>query len=344
MQFLLTLRRIKIALLSAGLFLFISVSLYAQTEEPDAIFILKGKTELNTTNKSLEGVQLELKKSGKSIQKISSDKRGRYYLQLGVSTSNKENEYMLYISMDGTVPKTLKINTYIPPGEFGVNNVPRYEFDLNITMTATTEKDIIVQRPSGKIIWDSQARKFQFDQKFAILAQKEDDAAKKKAEEEARLKAEAEAKLKADEEARLKAEAEAKLKADELAKLRAEEERKQKEEAERIVQANLKAMQEEMRRKRQKDSLDSLAMISAGKTKVEINRLSRPVTPKDVDENAFDGTGAYSINIAKKALKAYLDKKRKEKANNLSAKYETNNTLTSLLNMVDEHDKMIKKQ
>merc|ERR1711994_699418 len=64
--------------------------------------------------------------------------------------------------------------------------------------------------------------------------------AKKKAEEEARLKAEAEAKKKAAEEARLKAEAEAKQKAAEEARLKAEAEAKQK----AAEEARLKAEEE----------------------------------------------------------------------------------------------------
>ncbi|WP_405366860.1 hypothetical protein [Ruminobacter sp.] len=65
--------------------------------------------------------------------------------------------------------------------------------------------------------------------------------AKAKAEEEAKLKAEAEAKAKAEEEAKLKAEAEAKVKAEEEAKLKAEAEAKAKAEEE----AKLKAKAEE---------------------------------------------------------------------------------------------------
>ncbi len=73
---------------------------------------------------------------------------------------------------------------------------------------------------------------------------------KAKAEEEARLKAEAEAKAKAEEEARLKAEAEAKAKAEEEARLKAEAEAKEKEakakaEAEARAKAEAKKKAEE---------------------------------------------------------------------------------------------------
>ena len=88
----------------------------------------------------------------------------------------------------------------------------------------------------------------------AELAKAEEEArlkaeaeAKAKAEEEARLKAEAEAKAKAEEEARLKAEAEAKAKAEEEARLKAEAEAKAKaeEEARLKAEAEAKAKAEE---------------------------------------------------------------------------------------------------
>ncbi len=73
------------------------------------------------------------------------------------------------------------------------------------------------------------------------------EKAKLKAEEEARLRAEAEAKAKAEEEARLKAEAEAKAKAEEEARLKAEAEAKAKaeEEARLKAEAEAKAKAEE---------------------------------------------------------------------------------------------------
>jgi membrane protein involved in colicin uptake len=78
-------------------------------------------------------------------------------------------------------------------------------------------------------------------------AKLEELEAKAKAEEEAKLKAEADAKAKAEEEAKLKAEAEAKAKAEEEAKAKAEEEAKAKaeEEAKLKAEAEAKAKAEE---------------------------------------------------------------------------------------------------
>jgi hypothetical protein len=312
------------------IFLFSPFISYSQTET-DAVFILKGNTRSLATGKGIEGVELELKKNGESIQKILSGKNGKYSLKMDISILNKSKEYVLYITQAGTVPKSISINTYISPDEYNSRTFPSYVFELEIKMIETTEKDIIIEKPSGRIIWDNAQHAFAFDQTYAKLTQKTEDnpdkflADKKKKEEEeiARKKAEEDAAVRA------KAETDAKAIA----------EKKSKEDADGIVQKNLAAMKAEMRRKRVQDSLDSIAGIIPVKASVEIKKKSLPVSADDVDENAFDGNAAYSINIAHRSLKMAKEKMNKEKAANLSAKYETNNTLTSLLNMVDEDDK-----
>ncbi|TAL61492.1 MAG: hypothetical protein EPN85_04670 [Bacteroidetes bacterium] len=294
-------------------------------DEADAVFILKGNTRL-PSGKGAEGVDLELKKNGQTIQKLLTGKNGKYSVKMNISIVNKNSEYVLYITQVGTIPKSISINTYISPDEYNAKTFPSYLFDLEIKMIETKEKDIVVEKPSGKIIWDNEQHAFAFDQTYAKF--REDDTEKlleekkKKEEEEQSMK-------KAEEEARMKADTENKRLAD----------RKSKEEADKILQKNLEAMKLEMRKKRMQDSLDSLTAVNAGKTIVEIKKFSKPVSPDDVDQNAFDGTGAYSINIAKKSLKASQEKMNRKKAANLSAKYETNNTLTSLLNRVDEYEK-----
>ncbi len=85
-------------------------------------------------------------------------------------------------------------------------------------------------------------------------------------------------------------------------------------------------------------------MKTAKTTTVEITKLEKPISPENVDQNAFDGTDAYSINSAMKVQKVYKEKMNREKAQNLFAKYETSNVLTSLLDVVDEEDKKLKKQ
>lgn len=299
------------------------------------------------SGKATEGVDLELKKDGKTVTKMASGKNGKYYLQMDVSASDPNSEYLLYISQVGTVPKTLSINTYIPPNEFNIYSVPRYDFDLEIKMLETTVKDIVIGRPSGKIKWDVKEHEFTFDQEYAKIIQKEEQKLQsnpdqylkalvkknEKARKDSLAAAAKIAKQKALEDS-LRAAKEAKIQ-DSIRRIA---EQKAKEEADRILQQNLEAMKKEMRRKRMKDSLDSIS-VAAGKMKINIKKNVMPVSAEDVDPNAFDGTGTYSINIAKQSLKATKELRNKEKAANLSAKYETNNTLTSLLDVVDEHDK-----
>lgn len=293
-------------------------------EDVSAVFILKGYTRM-ANNKAAEGVELELKKNGQTISKILTPKNGKYYLEMSISIVNKNNDFVLYITKEGTIPKSISLNTYISPEEYSANAFPRYLFDLEIKMIETSVKQIVIEKPSGRLHWDAEQHAFAFDQTYAKT--REDDTEQLLAEKKKREEQE-QARKAAAEEARLKAEAEAKRFADQ----------KSKEEAELSLQKNLEAMKLELRRKRMQDSLDSLALASK-KTTVRIQKFTKPVSPDDVDQNAFDGTGAYSINIAKKSLRRSQENRSREKAANLSAKYETNNTLTSLLNMVDEHDK-----
>ncbi len=307
-----------------------SLSSYSQTTstEVEAIFILRGNTRTQA-GKSSEGVNLELKKEGKTIEKIVTPKNGKYYLQMNISIVNKNNEYILYITQSGTVPKSISINTYISPEEFSANTFPRYLFDLEIKMIETSETDIIIQRASGRIHWDAEQHAFAFDQSYAKIIQKETDNTDKALADKKKKEEEELAKKKAEEEAKLKAEEDAKLLA----------ERKAKEDADKAIQKNLAAIKIELKKKRMQDSLDSIASTKPVTATLEIKKFSKPISAKDVDENAFDGTGTYSINIAKKNIKAAQEKLNKKKASNLAAKYETNNTLTSLLNMADEFEK-----
>ncbi|MBI4931683.1 MAG: hypothetical protein HY841_13015 [Bacteroidetes bacterium] len=99
--------------------------------ETDAIFILKGNINSDSSNgKSVMGADMELKKNGQTIVKISSGINGKYYLQMSISTVDKNNEYLLYITQGGTIPKILSINTYIPQEEYYKYPFVRYDVSL----------------------------------------------------------------------------------------------------------------------------------------------------------------------------------------------------------------------
>lgn len=271
---------------------------------------------MQSTGKPAEGVEMELKKNGKTVKKLVTPKHGKYYLEMDISILNKNSEYVLYITKPGTVPRSITINTYISPEEFASNTFPSYPFAFEIKISETQAKNINNEMSYGRLAWDASQHAFAIDQNYTRI--KEDGSEKLLAEKKRRA-----------EEERKKAEAEAKLLA----------ERKQKEEADKTLRNNQEALKLEINRKRLQDSLDGLRSASKMNAKVEIKKISQTVSSQAVDQNAFDGTGAFSINIAKRTLKAFQQRINKEKADNLSAKYETNNTLTSLLNMVDEFEK-----
>src|ERR1051326_6401578 len=127
-------------------FLIYSIDSFSQGETK-AIFILKGNTKL-LSGKSAEGVEMELKKNGQTISKVITAKNGKYYIQMDVSTSNPQNDYLLNITMPGAVPKLLSINAYIPQEEYKVYTFPRYDYSLEIVMTETSMKEIVLEKPS----------------------------------------------------------------------------------------------------------------------------------------------------------------------------------------------------
>ena len=312
-----------------------------------------GVRTVNTSDEPMEGVEIEVKKNGVTIATVTSSKKGKYSFQIPVSTSDAANDYTVSFSKEGTVPKTLIINAYLSKEEFALHQFVRYDFDMPVTMIVTTMKDVVLEKASGKIKWDDKKEhKFTFDQVYAKIVQKDEmklaanadqyfkDLAKKKKKEEEAL-----AKKQAAEDAKLKSELEARQKEQEEQKKLAEQ--KAKDDADRILQQNMEAMKQEIRKKRIADSLAEIEKqkaMEAANAKIEIKKIVKPIPTEDQDKIVFDAAGAYSLNVAMKSQKVYKEKMNKEKAKNLSAKYETNNTLTSLLDMVDEDDKKMKKQ
>ena len=348
------------------LFSFFTISASAQN---DAVMIVKGQTATTIGKSSLagslgarsvkggdeplEGVTIEVKKDGEVIANIISGKKGKYTFQIPVSTSDSKNDYVMYVSKDGFVPKMININSYLSANEFANHSFTKYDFEMDLTMLKTTVKDIVLDKPSAKITWDAvKLHKFDFDMAYYTkVVQKEEQkmtpnpdlyfknlAKKKKREEEtiAKNKAAADAKAKADAEAKAKADEEAKKIAAAL---------KAKEEADRMEREKAEAL----RLKHIADSLLAEAQrkkeFDAASAKLDIKKIVKPVPEELIDsKNLYDASEAYSINIAKKSLSAEKERRNKEKGRNLTAKYETTNLLTSLLNMVDEHDKKVKKQ
>ncbi len=338
------------------LFSFFFTTAHAQDEA--AFMVVKGRTVSNSNKSGLagnlgvrtvdvneepmEGVDIEVKKNGVTVTKVISGKKGKYSFQIPVSTTDPTNDYTVYVSKEGTVPKILSINAYLSEEEFAQYHFAQYNFDIDVTMIQTNVKDIVLEKASGKIKWDDKKEhKFTLDQTYAKIVQKDEQKIAENPEQYfkdlAKKKAADEAKLKGDELSKLKAEEDAKKLANQ----------KEKDEATRILQQNLEAMKQDIRRKRIADSLAEIEKqkaMEAANAKIEVEKIVEQNLVENQDKIVFDGSGAYSLNIALKSQKVYKEKLNKEKAKNISAKYETNNTLTSLLDMVDEHDKKMKKQ
>ena len=375
-QYMQRLRSIQVSvyLKVASSFLFCALISNAQAQS-DATLTVKGETILKTRGKglglnsntkavnwkqeSLEGVIVELKKNGVTVATATSGKKGKYSIEIPVSISDSKNDYVVCYTKEGTGPRTVNANAFLSKEEFAKNSSGKYNVDLDMIMVETTIKDIVPDKPFAKIKWDQvKEHKFTLDQLYEktnlgeerkieanpdvyyaalVKKQKKQEVAvnKNKTAAEAKLKAMEEQKLKAAEEARLKEEAEA----NRLAALKA------KEEADRIEREKAEAIRIEIRRKRTADSLAELARLNAKNNPnatVDIKQIIRPGdngNEGEGEKDRYDAADKFSISIARKSLTAEREKKSREKSRNLSAKYETINTLTSLLNEVDEYDK-----
>ena len=320
----------------------------------------------NFKEEPLEGVTIEVKKNGASVLKITSGKKGRYFLQIPISTTDAKNDYVVYFSKDGMSPRMIYLNAYLSKDEFKKYQSAKYDFALDQGLYETTLKDIELDKPNGKIKWDAvKDHKFSFDENYARLQageeakikanadayftalakkkKKTDDAlAKKQSAADAKKKAEEELKRKADEEAKALAAQKAKEESDRLAALKA------KEEADRIQREKEAMAKADALKKHRADSLAEDARKKAlemANASVEVQEAITPARGNMKESNSgYDVSETYSIHIARRSLSAAREKRNKVKGKNLSAKYETFNILTSLLDMVDEDDKKNKNQ
>lgn len=352
------------------IFTFFMINSYAQ----DTLLQIKGETILKTRAKGLglnvgvksvdwkdeamEGVEIEVKKNGVTVAKTTSGKKGKYSFQVSVSTGNSKNDYVVHYSAKGMGPKMIYINAFAPKDEYKKYPSAKFDCELNIPLFPTTITDIELIKPYAKIKWDKmKEHKFVVDPVYFKVAQGEEQkiaanadlyytalVKKKKKQEEAlaKNKTAAEAKLKAAEEAKRKAEEEARLK--EEAEARKLADLKAKEEANRIMLEQAEAL----KKKRLADSLmlarRRKAVESASVTPV-IQEIVKPKEKEIIDiKDPYDVSETFSINVARRSLNIEREKRNQEKSYNLSAKYETINTLTSLLNEVDEYDKRNKRQ
>lgn len=368
-------RSVYLKVISLLLCVFLITTAKAQS---DPVLVIKGQASLKDRAKGLggnvgvssvnwkeaaaEGVDIEVKKNGVTIAKATSGKKGKYSIEIPVSTADAKSEFIIYYSKDGAAPRMVQVNTYVSKDEYSKYSSTKYEFEQDVPLFGTTVKDIVPDKFYAKIKWDNvKDHKFTTDQAYAKTVvmeerkieanadvyyttlikkkKKQDEAlAKKNAAADAKLKAAEDAKKKLEEEARLKAKADA----DKLAQQKAQEE------ADRIQREKDEALRNELRKKRIADSLAEIERkkaLEVTNTTVDIKKTVRTAEEnKILEKDPYDAYETYSVNIARRSLFTEKEKRNKEKSRNLSAKYETINVLTSLLNMVDEHDKKGKKQ
>ena len=318
------------------------VNAYSQDKNQFAPFTLYGKILLD--EKPVENVTLELLKNDQLLKKIVTTKNGKYTFVMQQDTSNQQNEYIIHVSKEGTVPKTLVVNTFIPGSEYDYNN---FDYLLEINLVPTTINDIVLQRPSAKIKWNTSESNYGIDQVYAKIVQKEEEKLKEdpdtylKELAERMKKDEEEKKRKAEEEAKKKEEEEARRREEELARKAAEETpvavNKEEEEAQLTLKENINAIKTKL--KELSKAPDSLPVIPSN------NKTVKEPAPVVVSkQDTYDDPMQYELKKARVALEKRRLKEEKIKSANLAAKYETSNVMSSLLDAVDEHDKRLKNK
>ncbi len=284
----------------------------------------------------MENVTVELLKNGQLLKKIVTTKNGKYSFDMNQDTVNKKNEYVIHVIKEGTVPKTLIVNTYIPKEEYDDNT---FEYVLEITLVPTTVNDVVIQRPSAKIKWNQNENNFGLDQVYAKIIQKEEE------------------KLNADPDKYLQALAE-KMKKEEEDK-RNEEQRRKKEDTDKKIREELArktAEQEAVLAEKKKQDVKENLKNNLNTIKNELNTIAKvndtikkkvPVIAEQPVTNhteTFNDPKNYELKKATIDLMERKVKTEKKKNDNLIVKYETSNVMSSLLDAVDEHDKSKKNK
>jgi hypothetical protein len=308
-------------------FLFISSLSFSQKKgDQPAAFTLYGKIMLD--GKPAENVSLELFKNEQPLKKIVTTKNGKYTFVMNQDTVSQKNEYTIHVLKEGTVPKALIINTYIPKEQYDDNT---YEYVLEITLIPTTVNDVVIQRPSAKIKWNEVENGFGIDQVYAKIVQKEEERLKTDPDKYLRELAE---KQKKEEIAKNKIEnVIVKAVPQNKDTIRTQLEDK---DPEVVIKENLNAIKTELKVLPKTDTTaekDNKAVVSSQAIAPVIN----------TKQEVYDESMNYSLKKDRIALRFSKENAEKKKNANLATKYETSNVMSSLLDAVDEHDKKLKK-
>jgi hypothetical protein len=311
-------------------FFFIHTFSFSQKkgEAQTAAFTLNGKIFLE--GKPAENVSLELSKDGQLIKKITTTKNGKYSFAMNQDTMNTKNEFVIHVIKEGTVPKGLIVNTYIPKEEYDDNT---YEYVLEITLIPTTVNDIVIQRPSAKIKWNEAENGFGIDQVYAKIIQKEEERLKTDPDKYLKELAEKQKKEK-EEEAKKKIE---NITLKVVPKVDSVIKEKEEKAPEVVIKENWNAIKTELKTLPKTDTITE----KKDKQDAPVQQAVAPVinTKQDVYDDSMD----YTLKKDRVALQRAKEKTERKKNANLATKYETSNVMSSLLDAVDEHDKKLKK-
>lgn len=294
--------------------------LYAQYKASGNIFLVLRGILKSPEGKPCEGVELKIRENNVLSAVLTTPKNGKYSIRIEVDTVYPNIEYQLSISKPGFIPKRISINPYIKKKEFENNLFERYNYDLEIEMIEAHAKDVIIEKPSGKIQWDYQQHSFGFYQTAAKITQRKDELTIDSTDIHNELTIHRT--YIADS-----------VRNTELAKQKSEAK------AESIATKKLSNTNQAV----SISKTDSSQIITTQTVENKPIVSDSPPTIEQVDQSAFQGNETYSLNTAKQSLKTLQDKIIKKKNINLSTKYETNNILTSLLNSVDSYDKKNRK-
>jgi hypothetical protein len=310
-------------------FLFIHSFSFSQKKggAQTAAFTLNGKIFLE--GKPAENVSLELSKDGQLIKKIVTTKNGKYSFAMNQDTMNTKNEFIIHVIKEGTVPKALIINTYIPKEEYDDNT---YEYVLEITLIPTTLNDIVIQRPSAKIKWNETENGFGIDQVYAKIIQKDEERLKTDPDKYLKELAEKQKKEK-EEEAKKKMEnvtLKVVPKVDSIIK------EKEDKAPEIVIKKNWNAIKTELKTLPKTDTI----LEKNDKQDTPVQAVAPVINAK---QDVYDESKNYELKKDRVALQRAKEKTERKKNANLATKYETSNVMSSLLDAVDEHDKKLKK-
>lgn len=341
------------------------------------LFILQGGVKLK--GRPVSGAMLTLTKDGKTIAKMFTPKNGLYYFQMNRSMTDPQSEYILSIVKDGAASGVMRINTYTPEEKYTA--VP-YMFNLDIALTPPVNAGVVSKKDFGRIKWLTEKNVFDFDKGYIPVIEKDTKAADsiKYAE---KIKEEADLKRQSDSIAEawaVESEAEAvKKKAAKAAAEKAAEELKNKNNTKLTNTGTAKVSKtkntantaepgktennkftEEFAKTDTPNSSENAKNLQNNKTDpagnpkkdlffltgVPMEQFKKNLPAGETDSKNSEGYNAedeYITNSERNRLLAAKQRYERKKAENFAKKQETNNTLTSLIDAVEEYGKTKKE-